>query len=184
MKKLHLGLGIGVAVVLLGLGFLAYSPYKASSNIEQALAKNDPQALDGIVDDEAIQASYRQRLGEELKQALARNDLSDPLLVLGPAMGEVMVQRRAREYAERPTLLQTIASGTPTLATPGLPLRIEGNPLEGASRGYSGLNRFDITTKGPRPVTIVLHRYGVTQWKVAGIETLPEPAPPVPVAQK
>lgn len=166
------------------LGVLAYAPYTASNRVEAAFEKNDLQELGSVIDLGAIEANYRQSLKVELDQAIARNDVASPLLVLGPAMGEMMVERRARELSERPSVLKTIATGTPTLATPGLPLGIDKNPLAGASRGYIGLNRFALTTAGQRPVKLILHRQGLNQWKVAEIQTQPAPPAPTPVAQR
>jgi len=180
-KRVLLFVGLG-ALAIGAIGWLAYTPYSASKRIETALAKADPQELGDVLDLEAVQAHYHTQLKAELDQALAQNDLSSPLLILGPAMGEVMVERRARELSERPSVLKTIAAGTPTLATPGLPLNLPANPLKEASKGYIGLNRFAITTQGAAPVKIVLHREGLIHWKASEI-LLPPPAQPV-VAQQ
>lgn len=185
MKKLPLVLAAVAVIGVVAVGALAYSPYAASNRIEAAFSKNDPQKLGEVMDLTAIQTNYQKSLKAELDQAIAQSDWSSPLLVLGPAMGEMMVERRARELSERPTLLKTIATGTPTLATPGLPLGIDKNPLEGASRSYAGLNRFAITTQGPHPVELILHRQGLTSWKVAEIHTQPVVrTPPTPVVQR
>lgn len=180
-KRTLLFIGLG-ALALVAVGWLAYTPYAASKQIETALAKADPQELGDVLDLDAVQAHYRAQLKTELDQALAQNDLSNPLLILGPAMGEMMVERRARELSERPSILKTIAAGTPTMATPGLPLNLPANPLQEASRGYIGLNRFAITTQGATPVKIVLHREGLIHWKASEI-LLPPPAQPVVARQ-
>ena len=182
-KRTLLFVSIGILAAT-ALGVLAYAPYAASNRVEAAFEKNDPQELGKVIELEAIEANYRRSLKAELDQAIARNDVANPLLVLGPAMGEMMVERRARELSERPSVLKTIATGTPTMATPGLPLGIAQNPLEGASHSYAGLNRFAITTAGARPVKLILHRQGLTQWRVAEIQTLPAAPPAAPVAQR
>ena len=169
MKRSHVAfLAIGV-VVFAGVAYAALSPYLTARSIEKAVAEGNGDALLEHVDVESVEANLKPLFERELAQAIATNNQGSDLLLLGEAMGPIMVDRFAWEYSHRDALVQTMLSGKPTKRSNLSAL--SGEPVSLTTR-YAGLNRFEVSTQTNQPVTLVLSRRGLG-WKVTSLSFTP-----------
>ena len=97
MKTSHIVLAAVGVLAVAAAGYLAYKPYQTAKNIQAAVAAQKPDALLDYVDTDAVQAHLQTYFKAQLERDLAAKNTQSNLLVLGEAMGDVMVERAAWE---------------------------------------------------------------------------------------
>ena len=171
LKKSHLAFIVGGALALGLVGYLAYTPYQTSNRIRAAVVAQKPDELLNYVDTDAVQAHFKTHFQQQLQQDLKTHNAQSNLLVLGEAMGEVMVERFSWEYGTREAIVRTLLNGEPTKRDGALVL-VQPTPIEKSTRGYKGLGRFQIDVPGKTPISVVLTRRGLG-WKVTEVNFNP-----------
>lgn len=171
MKKVHLALIAAGAVLVAGVGYLVYAPYQTAKQVQSAVVAKDSAQLLNLVDVQAVEAHLQTHFRQQLQQDIANKNTQSELLLLGEAMGEVMVERLAGEYGNREAIVRTMLNGKPTKGDqpiqPASP-----SPIEQAEMGYQGLGQFHITVPSERPVQLVMTRDGLG-WKVTQVNFTP-----------
>lgn len=171
MTPLRIALAVGAVVAVGALAYLAASPYLAARELRAAVVAQQPDALLDLVDTEAVQGHLQAHFQRQLEQDLRENNAQSTLLVLGAAMGEVMVERAAWEYGNRDAIVRTLLNGRPTKRTEKLAPPAQA-PIEEAAMGYQGFGRFHIDVPGDEPVVVVMTREGLG-WKVTELQFAP-----------
>ena len=134
-----------------------------------AVSEGDSVALLEHVDMEAVEANLKPFFEQRLAQDIQSQNPDSDLLILGEAMGPLMVDRMVWEYSHREAIVHTMLSGEPTKHSD---IRGQPNQVASLATQYGGLNRFEISTQTSDPVTLVLKRRGLG-WKIAAIEFTP-----------
>lgn len=171
MKTSHIVLAAVGVLVVAAAGYLIYKPYQTAKNIQAAVVAQNPDVLLEYVNTDAVQVHLQTYFKEQLQRDLAAKNYQSNLLVLGDAMGDVMVERAAWEYGTREAIVRTLLNGRPTKRDE--PLKpLQQPPIEQADIGYKGIGRFQIDVPGEEPISLVLTRAGLG-WKVTEVNFNP-----------
>ena len=171
MKTSHIVLAAVGVLVVAAAGYLVYKPYQTAKNIQAAVAAQQPDALLDYVDTDAVQAHFQTYFKEQLQRDLAALNAQSNLLLLGEAMGDVMVERAAWEYGTREAIVRTLLNGRPTKRDEALKPPAQ-SPIAQADMGYKGVGRFQIDVPGEEPISLVMTRSGLG-WKVTEVNFNP-----------
>jgi hypothetical protein len=176
-----------VALLLAAAVFYATRPAATVAAIQRAVATKDYVALNDLVDFPMLRASVKSAMLRDLEARAA--DPSSFGARLGAALGN-LVAGPVVDLVVSPLGLAFILEGySPREAARGAQSDSAGAP---AARGdivyrthWESLSRYavDIEQDGKRVSVLILQRYGIFHWKLAGVDlapAAPEPAQSAP----
>lgn len=165
-----------VVVVLLGAGLFAAQPYMTALAIRSAVAKGQPDRLDGLVDFPAVRADLKAQLNARLVAALQADPKmkDNPFAGLAMLVAPAIVDKAVDAYATPDGIAQLSAGVDRGSIAPKMKPVGEARPqaFQNASMTYVDLNAFRVTPRGDpagQP-TFVLGRVSPFSWKLTRIE--------------
>ncbi len=119
-RRKPLVVAILVTLVLALAVYTFATPYLVLRNLKQAVDARDAQAISRYVDYPSLRDSLKQQLDAELLRRLAPQQASNPLAMLGAAIGSVVIGPLVDTYAT-PDGVAALLSGLPPDGKPGRP---------------------------------------------------------------
>lgn len=161
------------SLLIAGGALIAYAPWSAVRELEDAARRADKGTLEQLVDYHSVGRSLRAQLEGELASVLAEE---------GQKPDAVVDETRARELIGpavdlllQPHGISRLMEGTVAhVPPPGERLSAEAAAPSGAAAGYEDFNRFTVRVTpqqpGARAVLLVMTRQDATRWKLTDVQ--------------
>lgn len=164
-------LAVGVLTVAFGA-----TPYVAAHRLMAAAEARDAAALSGRVDFPALRANLKAELTRQLQGGEAATGLR---AALGGALASALVQPAVEAAVTPENLARLFAGQSPAVASPDNRPKHDTGPANAERAAtetrlaYETWDRFAITLRQAgrpaQPVTLLLERRGLWDWKLAGV---------------